>query len=135
MRLETLAAALSAPSAAVLRPDQAAVEIQGLAYDSRAVGPGDLFFCVTGFRSDGHEFASQALQRGAAALVVERELGLIDIQATRNGKLDPPWWDLPLRMVLIAGLVVSVTLIAPYVGPKTSGVLASSYSANRRPEL
>ncbi|MHB8241401.1 MAG: UDP-N-acetylmuramoyl-L-alanyl-D-glutamate--2,6-diaminopimelate ligase [Solirubrobacteraceae bacterium] len=76
MRLETLAAALSAPSAAVLRPEQAAVEIQGLAYDSRAVGPGDLFFCVTGFRSDGHEFASQALQRGAAALVVERELGL-----------------------------------------------------------
>lgn len=52
------------------------VAITGLAYDSRSVRPGYLFFCVPGFRSDGHEFAAQALQRGAAALVVERRLGL-----------------------------------------------------------
>ena len=54
----------------------AAVEITGLAYDSRAVAPGSLFFCVTGFQRDGHDFAAQALARGAAALVVERPLGL-----------------------------------------------------------
>ena len=54
----------------------AAVEITGLAYDSRAVAPGSLFFCVTGFQRDGHGFAAQALARGAAALVVERPLGL-----------------------------------------------------------
>jgi UDP-N-acetylmuramoyl-L-alanyl-D-glutamate--2,6-diaminopimelate ligase len=54
----------------------AEVEIAGLAYDSRAVRPGTLFFCVPGFRSDGHDFAAQALQDGAAALVVERPLGL-----------------------------------------------------------
>jgi UDP-N-acetylmuramoyl-L-alanyl-D-glutamate--2,6-diaminopimelate ligase len=53
-----------------------AVEIAGLAYDSRAVTPGSLFFCVTGFQSDGHDFAAQAVARGAAALVVERPLGL-----------------------------------------------------------
>ena len=34
------------------------VEITGLAYDSRDVAPGDLFFCVRGLRSDGHEFAA-----------------------------------------------------------------------------
>jgi UDP-N-acetylmuramoyl-L-alanyl-D-glutamate--2,6-diaminopimelate ligase len=51
-------------------------EISGLAYDSRRVGPGDLFFCVTGLSSDGHEFAAQALEAGAAALVVERALEL-----------------------------------------------------------
>lgn len=56
--------------------DDAAVEIAGLAYDSRAVGPGTLFFCVKGFRSDGHDFAAQAVTDGAAALVVERPLGL-----------------------------------------------------------
>jgi UDP-N-acetylmuramoyl-L-alanyl-D-glutamate--2,6-diaminopimelate ligase len=54
----------------------AEVEIAGLAYDSRAVRPGTLFFCVSGFRSDGHDFAAQAVQDGAAALVVERPLGL-----------------------------------------------------------
>src|SRR2546430_8138578 len=52
------------------------VQISGLAYDSRAVRPGELFFCVPGFRSDGHEFAAQAVANGAAALVVERSLGL-----------------------------------------------------------
>ena len=52
------------------------VEITGLAYDNRAVTPGTLFFCVVGFTRDGHEFAPDAVERGAAALVVERPLGL-----------------------------------------------------------
>ena len=52
------------------------VEIAGLAYDSRSVRPGALFFCVAGFQSDGHEFAAQAVADGAVALVVERPLGL-----------------------------------------------------------
>lgn len=51
-------------------------EISSLAYDSRAVRPGALFFCVEGFQSDGHDFAAQAVSAGAAALVVERSLGL-----------------------------------------------------------
>jgi UDP-N-acetylmuramoyl-L-alanyl-D-glutamate--2,6-diaminopimelate ligase len=54
----------------------APVEITALAYDSRAVGPGTLFFCVTGARSDGHEHAAEAVRRGASALVVERALSL-----------------------------------------------------------
>ena len=37
------------------------VEIEELAYDSRTVRRGALFFCVPGFQSDGHEFAGQAL--------------------------------------------------------------------------
>jgi UDP-N-acetylmuramoyl-L-alanyl-D-glutamate--2,6-diaminopimelate ligase len=52
------------------------VEITDLAYDNRAVSPGTLFFCVPGFTRDGHEFAPDAVARGAAALVVERPLGL-----------------------------------------------------------
>src|SRR5213594_3292606 len=52
------------------------VEVTGLAYDSRQAGPGTLFFCVSGFQRDGHEFAGEAVERGAAALVVERPLGL-----------------------------------------------------------
>jgi UDP-N-acetylmuramoyl-L-alanyl-D-glutamate--2,6-diaminopimelate ligase len=52
------------------------VEISGLAYDNRQVAPGTLFFCVRGFTRDGHEFAPDAVARGAAALVVERPLGL-----------------------------------------------------------
>ncbi len=52
------------------------VDIAALAYDNRRVAPGTLFFCVPGFTRDGHDFAPDAVARGAAALVVERPLGL-----------------------------------------------------------
>jgi UDP-N-acetylmuramoyl-L-alanyl-D-glutamate--2,6-diaminopimelate ligase len=52
------------------------VEITDLAYDSRRVAAGTLFFCVRGMSIDGHEFAADAVRRGAAALVVERVLEL-----------------------------------------------------------
>jgi len=52
------------------------VPISSLAYASEAVAPGALFFCVPGFRADGHDFAPDAVARGAAALVCERPLEL-----------------------------------------------------------
>ena len=55
------------------------VEITALAYDNRKVATGvggTLFFCVPGFTRDGHDFAPDAVARGAAALVVARPLGL-----------------------------------------------------------
>ena len=52
------------------------IEITDLAFDNRAVEPGTLFFCVPGFTRDGHDFAPDAVARGAVALVVERPLGL-----------------------------------------------------------
>jgi UDP-N-acetylmuramoyl-L-alanyl-D-glutamate--2,6-diaminopimelate ligase len=72
MNLERVIAAL-APTDVVQR---ASVEISDLAYDTRAVGPGALFFCVPGERHDGHAFAREAVGRGAVALVVERVLEL-----------------------------------------------------------
>jgi len=52
------------------------VEISALAYSSNSVTPGALFFCVPGFTSDGHDFAPEAVKRGAAALVTQRKLDL-----------------------------------------------------------
>ena len=62
--------------------DGPAVEIGGLAYDNRMVEPGTLFFCVPGFTRDGHEFAADAVSRGAAALVVARpvDAGVPEVQ-------------------------------------------------------
>ncbi|MFL6014807.1 MAG: Mur ligase family protein [Gaiellaceae bacterium] len=70
MQLELLAQAL-APNEIV---NAAAVEIAELAYDTRATAPGALFFCVRGSRSDSHDRAAEAVDRGAAALVVARAL-------------------------------------------------------------
>jgi UDP-N-acetylmuramoyl-L-alanyl-D-glutamate--2,6-diaminopimelate ligase len=55
------------------------VEISELAYDSRKVRLGTLFFCVPGEKVDGHEFAQAAVEAGAVGLVVERELGKLEV--------------------------------------------------------
>lgn len=49
-------------------------EVSGLATDSRKVRPGDLFICVPGLTVDGHDYAAVAVERGAVALVAERDL-------------------------------------------------------------
>ena len=45
--------------------------IRGVAYDSRAVSPGDVFFAVRGAEADGHDYLEQALTLGAAAVFAE----------------------------------------------------------------
>jgi len=72
MDLERLVSALD-PIEVLGRP---AVEVRDLAYDARAVTPGALFFAVRGENADGHDFAADALEHGASALVVERALDL-----------------------------------------------------------
>ncbi|MGD0136511.1 MAG: UDP-N-acetylmuramoyl-L-alanyl-D-glutamate--2,6-diaminopimelate ligase [Bryobacteraceae bacterium] len=49
--------------------DLGKVPVQGLEYDSRRVEPGFLFFAFPGARSDGREFAAQAMEKGAVATV------------------------------------------------------------------
>lgn len=50
--------------------------VTGVAYRSDHVEPGDAFFCVPGFVTDGHDWAADAVSRGAAALVVQHVLPL-----------------------------------------------------------
>ena len=56
------------PGARLLGAD---VEVRAVTADSRTVGAGALFVAVRGRRSDGHAFVATAVQRGAAAVVVE----------------------------------------------------------------
>ncbi len=50
------------------------LDVQNIECDSRKVTPGCLFCCVVGTFSDGHGFAKQAVEAGAIALVVQREI-------------------------------------------------------------
>ncbi|HET6684168.1 MAG TPA: UDP-N-acetylmuramoyl-L-alanyl-D-glutamate--2,6-diaminopimelate ligase [Gaiella sp.] len=70
MELDALIRAL-APGDVIGRRD---VEISDLAYDTRTVRDGALFFCVSGATRDGHDLAPEAVSMGAGALVVERPL-------------------------------------------------------------
>ncbi len=51
-------------------------DIAGIAVDSKHILQGDLFVCFAGGEHDGHDFAGEAVEAGAVALVVERELDL-----------------------------------------------------------
>ena len=70
MRLVELAS-LFTVSRIIGDPD---TDISGIETDSRKVKPGDLFICLPGHTVDGHQFAAQAVQQGAKALVVERDV-------------------------------------------------------------
>jgi UDP-N-acetylmuramoyl-L-alanyl-D-glutamate--2,6-diaminopimelate ligase len=57
-------------------------DILGLAYDSRRITPGMLFVAIPGHNTDGHEYISSAIERGAAAIICERN-GFSVPRATR----------------------------------------------------
>src|SRR5436190_364464 len=86
------------------------VEITGLAYSSNDVEAGSLFFCVPGFRADGHDFAPRAVARGAAALVCERPLGLgvpeVVVPSVREamGPIAARFYGDPTRELRVVGI-------------------------------
>jgi UDP-N-acetylmuramoyl-L-alanyl-D-glutamate--2,6-diaminopimelate ligase len=86
------------------------VDIRSLAYSTGDVAAGTLFFCVRGFRADGHDFAPEAISRGAVALVVERELGLgvpevlvPDVRAAM-GPIASRFYGEPTRQLRVVGI-------------------------------
>jgi UDP-N-acetylmuramoyl-L-alanyl-D-glutamate--2,6-diaminopimelate ligase len=86
------------------------VEITGLAYSSTDVEAGSLFFCVPGFRADGHDFAPDAVARGAAALICERPLGLgvpeVVVPSVREamGQIAARFYGDPTRELRVVGI-------------------------------
>src|SRR3954447_11336064 len=86
------------------------VEITSLAYSTSDVRAGSLFFCVRGFRADGHDFAPDAIERGAAALVCERplELGVPEIVVpdvrAAIGPIAARFYGEPTRELRVVGI-------------------------------
>jgi UDP-N-acetylmuramoyl-L-alanyl-D-glutamate--2,6-diaminopimelate ligase len=70
MELDALIRAIAPNDVTGRRP----VEIRDLAYDTRSVVPGCLYFCVPGQQVDGHDLGAEAVRLGADALVVESPL-------------------------------------------------------------
>lgn len=52
-------------------------EVNGISFDSRKTRPGDLFICISGLKSDGHDYIQQAIDGGAVALLVERQIDVV----------------------------------------------------------
>ncbi len=60
------------PLISKIPPALMSAEVRGLAYDSRKVEPGYLFFAFAGAKTDGAQFANAAIQKGALAIVSDR---------------------------------------------------------------
>lgn len=50
------------------------IDITGISYNSKTTKKGDIFVCLVGEHTDGHEFAQMAIENGANALLVERKV-------------------------------------------------------------
>jgi UDP-N-acetylmuramoyl-L-alanyl-D-glutamate--2,6-diaminopimelate ligase len=94
---------------ATVRGDPA-TEISGLAYHTRDVADGTLFFCVPGLSFDGHAFAGRAAAAGAAALVCERPTGAavaeVRVPSVRRAMalMGARWYGDPSRALTVAGV-------------------------------
>jgi UDP-N-acetylmuramoyl-L-alanyl-D-glutamate--2,6-diaminopimelate ligase len=132
IELETLSHAVSAVR--IVNP--ATAEIADLAYDARRVAPGTLFACVPGLKTDGHDFAPDAVARGAAALLVERPLPLdvpqllVEDARTAMALAADAFFEHPTRELEVAGVTGTN-------GKTTTAFLLYSMlaAAGRRPGL
>ncbi|NBF40566.1 MAG: UDP-N-acetylmuramoyl-L-alanyl-D-glutamate--2,6-diaminopimelate ligase [Spirochaetes bacterium] len=89
--------------------------ITSIRYDSRAVTKGSLFVAITGFHVDGHDYISDAIARGAAAVVAERpetagavppDVPLVVVPRSRPAlsSIAAVFYDHPSRDLLVIGV-------------------------------
>lgn len=84
-------------------------EITGMTSDSRRVLPGAVFVCITGFAADGHDYAASAVEKGAAAVVCERDLGLpcqilVPDTHAAYSRMAANWYGNPSRRLRLIGV-------------------------------
>ena len=110
MSVASMALRKLAEAAPVLIDQNGDAEITGLAHDSRNVSPGDLFFCVPGSNHDGHDFATDAVEQGAAGLVVERPLSIACPQVRTDsvrrsmGPIGSAFYKHPSQSMVVVGV-------------------------------
>ncbi len=99
--------------------DPDAVDVRGVEHDSRRVERGDLFCCLVGRQTDGHDHASEAIARGAVGLVCERPVvtsparparPIVEVRVAPGSgraamaRLAAAFWGHPARALVTAGV-------------------------------
>lgn len=110
MRVDALLDRLADQTVALEPAGAGATEVTSVVHDTRAVVPGALFCCVPGTHVDGHDLAAAAVEAGAAALLVERPVGLpvpeLRVASVRDalGPVSAAFWDHPSRALRVVGI-------------------------------
>lgn len=87
-------------------------QVLGIAYDSRQVVPGFLFVAIKGFKTDGHLYVAEAVQRGAVAVVLQEEVqvppGVARVFTKDTRKILPQlaarFYNYPARKIKVVGV-------------------------------
>ena len=84
-------------------------DVLGVTCNSKDVGERYIFVCINGTNVDGHKFAADALEKGAVAVVCERDLGLenqILVEDTHKAYFDisANWFDNPAKRLKLIGV-------------------------------
>src|SRR5258708_27306758 len=101
---------------ATIDPQAKAAEVTGLAVDSRAVKPGDLFFAIAGSKTDGARFIDAAVSSGAAAVAGDH----------------PPQGDLPVPFVITPNPRRALALAAAKFYPRQPATIAAVTRPTRK---
>lgn len=107
MRIETLLQGLTIEWPESLPKD---TEITGVVYDSRKVVPGCLFLCLKGAQVDGHRFAAQAAEAGAAVILAEHPVDcpapVVVVPDTRYALavVSAAWFGHPAKEMKVIGI-------------------------------
>ena len=86
------------------------MQVDGIAYDSRAVSPGDVFVAIRGYQSDGHRYIAAAMEKGAVLCVCEQvpDCGIAYVQVadTRRAlaQMSCAYFDYPSRGMRMIGV-------------------------------
>lgn len=95
--------------------DPSGADVSAVEHDSRRVGPGALFCCIPGTTVDGHDYAADAVRRGAVGVVCERpvDLGCTEVVRVRvapgrarasMARLAAAYWGHPAESLLTIGV-------------------------------
>ncbi len=84
-------------------------EVKGLTSNSREVKKGFVFVCINGPLTDGHQFAFDAVKKGALVVICERDLGLKNQIIVENTKtyfadLCAKWFNYPAKKLKLIGV-------------------------------
>ena len=119
--------------AGTAEPDVTDPRITDVVIASGQVNPGALFACVPGNRADGHDFAGDAVAKGAVAVLCERpvEVPVLQVQvpSVRRalGAVSAAFWDFPARSMRVVGVTGTNGKTT------TCALLASIFEANGWP--
>ena len=90
------------------------IDVHNIAYHSKKVEAGDLFVCIRGFETDGHKYASQAVDKGACALIVEdfqEDLNIPQFKVKNSRKalasLGAAFYENPSRKMKMIGITAT----------------------------